>query len=110
MFYRLRGFPQVRNFQRKQIRMNHTKTEDVLVSKNHRSLVVTLNRPAALNALDLGMVHSLLSIYPESETDPNVSNIVLKGQGGKAFCAGGDIVKIYESGQQGFFLSIQLIT
>jgi len=80
--------------------MNHT-NPNVLVSKNHHSLVVTLNRPAALNALDLGMVNSLLSIYPESEIDPSVSNIVLKGQGGKAFCAGGDIVKIYESGLQG---------
>ncbi len=52
---------------------------------------VTLNRPAALNALTLGMLEGLAAWLDEWESDPRVRVVVLRGAGGKAFCAGGDI-------------------
>jgi len=58
---------------------------------------VTLNRPKALNALNLSMIRHLFPLYQAWEKDESVSAIILKGEG-RAFCAGGDIVNIYESG------------
>jgi enoyl-CoA hydratase/carnithine racemase len=57
---------------------------------------VTLNRPAALNALSLGMLAGLAAWLDDWEHDDAVRVIVLRGAGGKAFCAGGDIRALYE--------------
>jgi len=85
-----------------QTRFNHeSATEEVLVSKNPNNVVVTLNRPKALNSLNLNMVRAITPLYRQWDTEANISNIILKGQGSKAFCAGGDIVQIYESGKKG---------
>ena len=52
---------------------------------------VTLNRPAALNALSGAMLMSLRDWLDAWETDKGVRMVVLRGAGPKAFCAGGDI-------------------
>lgn len=52
---------------------------------------VTLNRPAALNALSHNMIQTLAAGLTAWENDPNVKAVVFEGAGGKAFCAGGDI-------------------
>lgn len=75
----------------------HHHFDQVLTKKHHNAIVVVLNRPKALNALNLPMVRHLLPLYEEWENDASVSAIVMKGEG-RAFCAGGDIVHIYESG------------
>lgn len=58
--------------------------------------VVTLNRPKALNALNLAMVRALTEVLLRWQDDPAVVGIVLRGSarpGEEAanFCAGGDI-------------------
>lgn len=54
--------------------------------------VITLNRPKALNALNLSMVHK---VYPTLEKWANSKCLVLiEGAGEKAFCAGGDVKSI----------------
>eukprot|EP01127_Copromyxa_protea_P014054 TRINITY_DN3867_c0_g1_i1.p1 TRINITY_DN3867_c0_g1~~TRINITY_DN3867_c0_g1_i1.p1 ORF type:complete len:393 (+),score=84.22 TRINITY_DN3867_c0_g1_i1:147-1181(+) len=63
-------------------------------------MAVTLNRPKALNSLTHEMVQILTPLYRQWETDDSVANIVVRGQG-RAFCAGGDIVQIFESGKAG---------
>ena len=63
--------------------------------------LITLNRPKALNALTLGMVRAL---HPQLETwakDSAIKTVAIQGAGGKAFCAGGDIRKLYEQGRAG---------
>ncbi len=55
---------------------------------------ITLNRPRALNALDLGMVRAIRSALDEWENVPSVHAVVIEGAGGRAFCAGGDIRQI----------------
>ena len=57
---------------------------------------VTLNRPAALNALTLGMLRGLAAWLEQWRTDERVRNVVLRGAGDKAFCAGGDIRALHE--------------
>ena len=59
--------------------------------------VVTLNRPAALNALSLGMIMALRRELASHAADPLVRAVILQGAGGKAFCAGGDIRDLYQS-------------
>lgn len=61
----------------------------------------TLNRPEALNALSLEMVEALARRLTAWERDPRVEGVVLKGAGGRAFCAGGDVRRLYEAGRNG---------
>lgn len=56
---------------------------------------VTLNRPKALNALDLHMVQQMLNWLTEWETDPNIKAVVIQSTSEKAFCAGGDVRAVY---------------
>ena len=58
---------------------------------------VTLDRPAALNALTLGMIEGLAASLDAWERDARVRMVVLRGAGGKAFCAGGDVRAMYEN-------------
>ncbi|HZE42855.1 MAG TPA: enoyl-CoA hydratase/isomerase family protein [Steroidobacteraceae bacterium] len=67
----------------------------------NRIAFITLNRPAALNALSLDMIVQLRSALSQFAADANVNAVLIKGAGEKAFCAGGDIRAIYESYQNG---------
>ncbi len=61
--------------------------------------LVTLNRPQALNALTLGMVRALDKQLRAWMGDPNVRCVLIQGAGDRAFCAGGDIRALYDSGK-----------
>jgi enoyl-CoA hydratase len=56
---------------------------------------ITLNRPKALNALNLDMVRALTQALLAWEKDPAVSAVAIRGAGKQgnfgSFCAGGDI-------------------
>ena len=62
---------------------------------------VTLARPKALNALTLGMVRALRPALDQCAADERVKCIVLAGEGGRAFCAGGDVRAVCEAAQAG---------
>jgi 2-(1,2-epoxy-1,2-dihydrophenyl)acetyl-CoA isomerase len=51
---------------------------------------LTLNRPDAYNALDLGLGRELFEAAIEVDDDPDVRCVVVTGAG-RAFCAGGDV-------------------
>ncbi|QDG78214.1 enoyl-CoA hydratase/isomerase family protein [Labrenzia sp. PHM005] len=74
---------------------------DILFEKRGKAGFVTLNRPKALNALTHGMVTALADQLTRWAGDPEIAHVVITGEGGKAFCAGGDIVGIYESKMAG---------
>ena len=63
--------------------------------------LVTLNRPKALNALTHGMVVAMKAKLDAWAGDPAIGIVVVRGAGEKAFCAGGDIRAIAESGRAG---------
>lgn len=64
------------------------------------AVVLTLNRPKSLNALNLSMVRSLTPKYKNWHANPSQDLVVvMKGAGGKAFCAGGDIRAMYDLGK-----------
>lgn len=56
---------------------------------------ITLDRPAALNALSLDMVRDLTCILKTWREDPSVEAVAIRGSNKHgpfgAFCAGGDI-------------------
>ena len=58
---------------------------------------VTLNRPAALNALSFAMLKELGAHLDAWEKDHRVRTVVLRGAGGRAFCAGGDVRALREA-------------
>ena len=72
--------------------------EASVVTRVERGLgLVTLNRPRALNSLDLDMIRILGPVLRSWEAaDSGVRAVMVRGAGGKAFCAGGDIRAITE--------------
>jgi len=59
--------------------------------------LITLNRPKALNALNQDMIIALYSQLDEWESNEDIKAVLIQGAGEKAFCAGGDIRKIYDA-------------
>jgi enoyl-CoA hydratase/carnithine racemase len=70
---------------------------EILSETRNGVAVLTLNRPAALNALSLGMILALRQELAAHAAQPLVRAVLLRGAGGKAFCAGGDIRALYQS-------------
>ena len=52
---------------------------------------LTLNRPRAINALDLDMIHQLHAALDAWEHDSEVDIVLLDGAGERGLCAGGDV-------------------
>ncbi|CAB3402404.1 unnamed protein product [Caenorhabditis bovis] len=76
----------------------------VLVNKHDTKRIITLNRPKALNALNLDMVREIYPQMREWNDTEDVNLVIIKGSGDKAFCAGGDVlavVKSYKAAQNG---------
>jgi enoyl-CoA hydratase len=59
-----------------------------------RTALVTINRPSALNALDLPTLLELERTFIELEADAAVRVICVTGAGERAFVAGGDIADL----------------
>lgn len=58
---------------------------------------LTLNKPKALNALDLEMAEIMLGALKSWANRDEVAFILMDATGDKAFCAGGDIVSMYKA-------------
>ena len=69
---------------------------EVLLEKRGRIGLITLNKPKALNALSLAMIHGIEPQLKAWAVDDGVDAVVIQGAGEKAFCAGGDIRELYE--------------
>src|SRR5690348_6956745 len=65
--------------------------QSVITRRDRRAGRILLNRPKALNALDLDMIRTITRILQEWREDPHVHVVVIEGAGDRAFCAGGDI-------------------
>ncbi len=57
---------------------------------------LTLNRPRALNALDLGMIGELATALDAWEHDSDIEIVLLDGAGDRGLCAGGDVRGLYD--------------
>ena len=74
---------------------------DIQFEVRGRACVVTLNRPRALNALTLSMIEAMDARLAAWATDPGVDLVIVRGEGERAFCAGGDVRAIWQAGKDG---------
>ena len=71
--------------------------EELEAGAEKRIGLVTLNDEASLNSLSLDMIRALYPKLLAWQEDDNVVAVFLQGAGEKAFCAGGNIRKLYDS-------------
>ncbi|MEA2823831.1 MAG: enoyl-CoA hydratase [Alphaproteobacteria bacterium] len=75
-------------------------SRDILLSHEGALGHITLNRPKALNALTHGMCASILAQLHDWAREPGVNAVLIDAVPGRAFCAGGDLRAIYETGKK----------
>ena len=68
--------------------------ETILQERDGAVALVTLNRPAVLNALNILMVRELGQALAAIESDPEIGAAILTGAGDRAFAAGADIAEL----------------
>jgi crotonobetainyl-CoA hydratase len=66
----------------------------VLVERRGHVMLVTINRPAARNAVNEAVCIAVGDALEEAENDVDVRVVVLTGAGDRAFCAGADLKAI----------------
>ena len=79
--------------------MNVRATQDIIFRPFVAIQKIVLNRPKALNALNLSMIRTLTPEILNLRNNSQVNCIFQVGAGEKAFCAGGDVVSLYENGK-----------
>ena len=72
-------------------------TQDILAQVEGKAGRISLNRPAALHALNIGMVHQMTAQLLAWKSDRQVACVMIDHSEGRGFCAGGDIRFLQES-------------
>lgn len=75
-------------------------TEHLTVERHGATLVLTMNRPEAKNALSLPLLVGLYDGWLEADADDTIRSVVLTGAGGD-FCAGMDLKALAGKGMAG---------
>src|SRR6202165_1573594 len=70
--------------------------QSLLVDRDERIGIVTLNRPKELNALNFQLVSELANALEELDRDEEILCMVITGAGEKAFAAGADVKEMSE--------------
>ncbi len=76
---------------------------DISIRKTGRAGRITLARPKALNAMSYDMCLAIEAALDDWATDDDVALVIIDAEGDKAFCAGGDIQQLYDTGRAGDF-------
>ena len=58
--------------------------------------IITLNRPKYLNTLTFEMINKIEKYLKAISKNNNIYMVIFKGEGDRAFCAGGDVKSFYE--------------
>ncbi len=69
--------------------------QTIIVEREDRVGIITLNRPTALNALNSQVMHEVVAAAKKLDGDPGIGAIVLTGSE-KAFAAGADIKEMVD--------------
>jgi enoyl-CoA hydratase len=91
-------------------------TSDLITRIHGHAGIISLNRPAALHALTLDMVHAMTEALLKWQKSRKVKCVIIDHAEGRGFCAGGDIAFLRDSalndggksGQQFFHDEYQL--
>ena len=71
--------------------------EPIIFSEKKNVGVITLNLPQSLNSLTLEMCQKITSKLKLWKSSPTIQCILIKSSLDKAFCAGGDVVTLYQN-------------
>ncbi|XP_073817555.1 3-hydroxyisobutyryl-CoA hydrolase isoform X1 [Musca autumnalis] len=71
-------------------------SSEVLATESSDKGMIILNRPKALNAINLEMVRKIYKHLKKCEKTKSL--MIIKGTGEKSFCAGGDVRAVVEAG------------
>lgn len=74
--------------------------QTILVEEKQNYIIVRLNRPDKLNALNFQMFNELDDIIRKVELNKSIFGFILTGSGDKAFAAGADIKELHESDER----------
>ncbi|MDP3906691.1 enoyl-CoA hydratase/isomerase family protein [Novosphingobium sp.] len=72
-------------------------TDEVIVRREGAAGFLSLNRPKAIHALTLPMVHAMTAALLEWQGDPEVRAVIIDHAEGRGFCSGGDIAFLRNS-------------
>lgn len=70
---------------------NMTQEQEIIFEVKGGLGFITLNRPQALNALNLSMIRAMDAKLVEWAKDKNINAVAITGAGDRAFCSGGDV-------------------
>ena len=68
---------------------------EIIYTKENRVAVITLNRPAKLNAYSEVMVHEIIAALGDARDDDDIRAVIITGAG-RGFCSGGDISRDFQ--------------
>jgi len=71
--------------------------QEINCDNGKKIAVITLNSPKSLNALSAEMIDLLYPKLMQWQTQTDIAAVFIQGEGDKAFCAGGDIVHMYQA-------------
>ena len=74
--------------------------KNVILEKEGKIAIVTINRPKALNALNSETLQDIDAVITELENDSTIYAVVLTGAGEKAFVAGADISEMKDLNEE----------
>lgn len=74
---------------------------DIHIRTEGRAGRITLTRPKSLNALSWEMCLEIESALDAWRDDDAVALVLIDAEGDRAFCAGGDVQQLYETGRAG---------
>jgi enoyl-CoA hydratase/carnithine racemase len=77
--------------------------ETLIVTREERHAIITLNRPPA-NAISETLMRELNAALSDLESDDAVRTVILTGAGDKIFCAGADLGSAFQGADVGAFL------
>ena len=72
-------------------------TDDILTRIDGHAGIISLNRPGAIHALTLDMVHAMTATLLKWKDDDAVKCVIIDHAEGRGFCAGGDIAFLRNS-------------
>jgi enoyl-CoA hydratase len=81
--------------------MNERADDEIIIRREGRAGRITLNRPKALNALTYPQIGAISAALEAWRADDAIGLVVLDGAGDRALCAGGDVLSLYETRNDG---------
>ena len=65
--------------------------KNIKLEKQNNALIIIINRPDKLNALNIDLIDELSDVFSNHRLDESIKSVIVTGAGDKSFVAGADI-------------------